>query len=379
MEEDNRLSDLFPLKIDYKREDIFEMICKGMESWRSTSPDDLEITRCMGATNISFKVKTLKPQILHPHILLKICGENVYNVTNREKEIEIVGGSSDSNLGPTLLYSTITYRIEKIIEGSPLSIFELNNKLLVQMFAHKICDFHNNPKLNQISKEYDQELLFCNKLIDIWLPQFQNKYTQFRSLIKLEENVKILDMYKFMCEEEFRDECLFLLPKGSKWVSICHNDVSELNILQRDAQRDELYLIDFEYSGLNYSAYDISLYLMEAMFDYKHPDFPYYKLYMNNHMCEEEVDYFIIEYLTQFYIKYYEGEENNISVTQYIEENLSKFKDEVLRLECFAYIFHGIWCFLTIDWEEFNEEKEWRFLYALDKINIYLKLRGRYI
>ena len=383
MVEGNRVDDIFPLKNSYNKEDIYKMISSVLPSWQTSSPKDLEVTRCMGATNISFKVKMSKyntncEESSSPVLLLKIFWKDVGSIINREKEKLIVEGVSKLNFGPKLLYwgELNAYRLEEYIESSPLTIFEMNNKLYYSTFARKICDFQHSPELNKIVQIFDKDSLFCEFLIDTWLSEFRTNFSKYCSHTAQKENIQILNNYEFMSKPAFIEECRKLLPKNSKWISISHNDISEQNILRKTHQKDDLVLIDFEYSGLNYCAYDFAMYISEAVFDYTYPHYPYYKLYMGNRMRDEDITSFLSAYLTHFYASYYTGEG---TLEEYINAELEEFREEVLRIECFSNIFTGIWGFLTIDWGEFDESKEWRYQYAMDKLTIYLQLRDKYI
>ena len=59
----------------------------------------------------------------------------------------------------------------------------------------------------------------------------------------------------------------------------CHNDVQAGNILVRHepGNADErLMLIDFEYCGYNYRAFDIANHFSEWMYDYTNKKYPYF-------------------------------------------------------------------------------------------------------
>ena len=66
-----------------------------------------------------------------------------------------------------------------------------------------------------------------------------------------------------------------------KMVVFSHNDVQENNILVKCENGNikaiqDIKLIDFEYSALNYRGADLAAYLMESMFDNKVKEPPFY-------------------------------------------------------------------------------------------------------
>lgn len=114
----------------------------------------------------------------------------------------------------------------------------------------------------------------------------------------------------FKDTELFQQEHNELLQMANSTESLVfgHNDIHEKNYLHND---NEIIVIDFEYSQLNYRSYDIAMYIGESFFELndelpnlfkyhpdKVPDF-------DNHVPGTiDIDYVLTTYLKRFYEKH---------------------------------------------------------------------------
>lgn len=80
-------------------------------------------------------------------------------------------------------------------------------------------------------------------------------------------------------------------------VVFSHNDVQENNMLQTQYG---LRLIDFEYSGFNFQAFDIANFFCEHVMDYTHPKYPFYSANHANYPCQDEQRLFAAVYLSEY-------------------------------------------------------------------------------
>lgn len=75
---------------------------------------------------------------------------------------------------------------------------------------------------------------------------------------------------------------------SKKSIRLCHNDLNNLNIMQlRDS--GDIFLIDFEYSRMNYLAYDLANFLNECAFDYTGSSSPGFELKTELIASQEEI------------------------------------------------------------------------------------------
>merc|ERR1712187_259767 len=80
-------------------------------------------------------------------------------------------------------------------------------------------------------------------------------------------------------------------------VVFSHWDNQENNILQTHYG---LRLIDFEYSGMEYQAFDIASYFVECTIDYLVDKYPYYKVSLSDFPSEWEQRLFCSIYLSEY-------------------------------------------------------------------------------
>jgi len=81
-------------------------------------------------------------------------------------------------------------------------------------------------------------------------------------------------------------------------IVLGHNDVQENNILQTAYG---LRLIDFEYTAMNYQAYDIANFFTEFTMDYvNQPNYPYYDACLEAYPDEEKQRLFCAVYLSEY-------------------------------------------------------------------------------
>merc|ERR1711953_770129 len=80
-------------------------------------------------------------------------------------------------------------------------------------------------------------------------------------------------------------------------VVFSHWDNQENNILQTHYG---LRFIDFEYSGMEYQAFDIATYFVECTIDYIVDEHPFYKVSLADFPTEEEQKLFCSIYLSEY-------------------------------------------------------------------------------
>lgn len=97
---------------------------------------------------------------------------------------------------------------------------------------------------------------------------------------------------------------------------MCHNDLNNLNILLTSS---EVYLIDYDYAGYNYIAYDIANLINETSFDYSLPTYPGFTIIKT--YSEEE-----LEKISKQYPKY-----------------SAELKDQVVKFMCVSNLYWAVW------------------------------------
>jgi len=85
-------------------------------------------------------------------------------------------------------------------------------------------------------------------------------------------------------------------------IAFCHNDLNLNNIFVMNKEQtpgtfSETALIDFEYGGYNFRAYDFASYINERLFDYNVSETPFYAYHNDKALTEAEILEMITYYL----------------------------------------------------------------------------------
>ena len=272
---------------------------------------NLSINRISGAlTNSIYKIEYNDDrQDVHlPALLLRVYGKNVDELIDRDSELQTLIKLSQKRIGPRLLGIFTNGRFEQFLEGYiTLNKEQIRDEVISQMFGRRMKDLHYKIELN--TEDYLQHLPTCWRLIEKWLRIFEEEYLPgYESA-----GVDIKDVF-MMGMDEFKDLVFdykyWLFSKYEKDgfssnYKFCHNDTQYGNLLLHESFKPEdiivdtptsssanlsevalksttnkkdsnLVVIDFEYSGPNFPAFDVVNHFSEWMADYHDPEKSYY-------------------------------------------------------------------------------------------------------
>ena len=355
-------------------DEIFECCIDKIDNWKSNNlkPSDLKSNLYFSMTNKVYKIENIKK--VPPYAVIFRVFSKTDKIINLDLNSTLFKACAHDGIGPQILYDqTPKYRIEEFLEGRVLTFLELNNKLIIESFARKICDFHYNSALKKILIEKDSRNPFVMNVFDTWINTFKSEYSFYLSRVTTPRNKFIMEQLSYILTDEFKDNYFELLPKGAQEVVASHNDILENNIILINNDRNKLYIIDYEYTHLNFRAYDLSLYLLESKFDYTNSDFPFFAYYEEACLTEHNFDYLIEAYLDHYFKNYYSGKKQ---YEEYMNDETPILKDEVIKLEPINVIIWGIWAILVIDWENLDENC-YNFEFSFHKLELFKKLRSR--
>ena len=283
-------------------------------------------------------------------VLLRIYGEGVDNILNRIDELSWFIKLSKARAGPKLLVTFQNGRIEEYIESVTLTPKMMRNSQVSGLIAKALAKFH------KLEISIDEIVLW--ERIEIWRHEAGKT---FKLLLKrltesggehmkitgeniavdhLEitgeehmkitggENMKItgeehviitdsvIDQRKIAVllkikehaifdEREFNEETGKFKKHFDKLLNYnfpivpCHNDLQHGNILLNDVNK--IILIDYEYGGMNYAAYDIANHFCEWASDFTEENStPHVMNFAVNYPNLEEREHFLREYLGEF-------------------------------------------------------------------------------
>jgi len=189
-----------------------------------------------GLTNISFafSVNQIKYVYRHP-------GATAGNLIDRQTEIFAQYKAKDLNIDKSVIYIDqsgwkISYFVKNLANPNFLAKPEQLNKAMEYLRTIHKTDISDNTKC-----KYFDTIKEAKKLMHIASASKGDLFYEFNELIS-----KIEDLNKYI---EIDAQYL-----GIKKV-LCHNDTYEPNFLV--TEENDLYLIDWEYAGINYPANDI--------------------------------------------------------------------------------------------------------------------------
>lgn len=247
--------------------EIITNICKALNC-NPNDIDDISIINA-GLTNVSFAFNCCGIKYVYRH-----PGGSAGNLIDRQSE----------------LFAQMTAKkigIDKSVIAMELSGW----KLSYYVNNAKNCDF----------EKYDRQLITAMEYLHkLHMVQPDNTVKIFDNVAEGKKLMKIASATKGNLKREFADiiakvERLYLFVKADAkrlgyGLVLCHNDTYEPNYLYDD--NNEIYLIDWEYAGLNYAANDIGCIL--CRYDWTEEQIERYLRYFTGHaLTEDEHRYYM--------------------------------------------------------------------------------------
>lgn len=257
------------------------------------------VTRISGAlTNSIYKVELHDPAFTAPSLLLRVYGKNVDSIIDRDYELSILVKLSPKKIGPKLLGIFSNGRFEQFLEGfTTMTKEHLRSPVISLMIGRRMKDLHYKIELDERDKAMEVPNAWFQ--IQKWLETFEKTFLPMYSPEEIADIV-LLPWPRFKeLVFTYRDWLFnkYDVAKFSENYKFCHNDTQYGNLLLTDTfdpeevvpqpaegailsttnKRDkDLAVIDFEYSGANFPAYDIADHFAEWMSDYTDTKQPHF-------------------------------------------------------------------------------------------------------
>lgn len=293
------------LPLDFFKDELIGLIkALRISKWhkRNLVPDNIGVTRILGAlTNSIFKIEyrgSADSDAQVPLLLLRVYGKNVDNLIDRDLELSILIRLSSKKIGPKLLGIFGNGRFEQFLEGfETLGKDCLRDAVISQMIARRMKDLHYKIAL----EESEKTLEFPVSWIQImkWIAIFEATLLPSMSEEKLEEILLVPWKTYRNLVFAYRDWLFLKYDEDNLQDNFrfCHNDTQygnlllkstfdyndvvqsnpDLTALTTNTTRDhDLAVIDFEYLGPNFPAYDIADHFSEWMSDYHNEEKPHH-------------------------------------------------------------------------------------------------------
>jgi thiamine kinase-like enzyme len=229
-------------------------------------------------------------------------------------------------------------RIEEFINCDPINHEEFRND--IQSFA---CILR---KLHQVK-------ITDHTIYDKQVPDFFNYINQWEQVVlglKMESNELTKNFEQiYQSGQKVKNNLIQICSQLGIEKTICHNDFQQLNLLVDKS--NQKYLIDWEYSSLNYPYYDIANYFAECALN-------------NTNLTRDENYYPSKEQRLNFYVNYFD---------EIPKDNFEQI-DHVIGL--FAQLVEYVWFIWSII--KFSNSNSLDYLtYGLIRKNTFIKLLGQ--
>lgn len=274
------------------------------------------------------KLKKKKPL----RVLLRVYGNGVDQLCDRQKELNFLEMLSALKIGPKLLGIFKNGRFEQHLESETLKSNDLRDPSTSKYIAQRLSQLHNIINIFPPPQENIKPEVWVN--IDKWYPLALNIIS---SLKCTEEQRKGLEEFDFkMLKDEIEELKYKLSHNINSPIVFAHNDTQYGNILR--LTDGSLVVVDFEYAGYNYQAFDIANHFCEWTYDYRSsvPHKMKLDLYPNEN---QQID-FLRSYIDAYSIS---GDHtiNNPSETH--DNYLQKLKLEVYAFTLASHVMWGLW------------------------------------
>ncbi|PKY50361.1 kinase-like protein [Rhizophagus irregularis] len=310
-----------------------------LPGWDVSNESDIQIERVSGAlTNCVFfitRTKKLHDQAKNKkplRVLLRVYGNGVDQLCDRQKELNFLEMLSNLKIGPKLLGVFKNGRFEQHLESETLKSNDLRDPSTSKYIAQRLSQLHNIINICPPPQENIKPEVWVN--IDKWYPLALNTIS---SLKCTEEQRKGLEEFDFkMLKDEIEELKYKLSHNIDSPIVFAHNDTQYGNILR--LTDGNLVVVDFEYAGYNYQAFDIANHFCEWTYDYRSsvPHKMNLDLYPNE---DQQID-FLRAYIDAYSIPS-DHTINNPSETH--DNYLQKLKLEVYAFTLASHVMWGLW------------------------------------
>jgi thiamine kinase-like enzyme len=283
-------------------------------------------------------------------LVIREFGDNT-KVLNKAKEKAIFRELSRQGTSIHEYGSIGNYRVEKYINAANISQQSMLTEEGVQLFAEAICKYHHNKPLIDLLKSTDGQAPFCSKLLSSWLVVVKENLNNYAMKCTDKALCSMVNEFRCLQSDDVCTALMKALDVCKNGEAVCsHNDIHSGNLMVTGA--NEMVLIDFEYTALNYRAFDLALYHNEVAFNYAHPTSPFFTYSPSNVLPDQLLMLMCESYVRYAYEHYYTGLNN---AADFLVKESAALYSEVRSLVSVALLYWALWGLLVTDWDNINE------------------------
>lgn len=267
--------------------------------WKGLKASDVSMKRLGAAmTNTVYILSNERAAAEEPQkLLLRVYGEGVENILNREEELAWFSKLSDLGIGPKLIATFQNGRLEEYIDSITLTPQLIRDTSVSAAIAASMARFH---KTVERDPEQVHRPIMWNRL-ESWKDLASVAFAFLHSASPSPATERLHSLGVF--DSDFQEQLVHLshrLIELKSPIVFSHNDLQHGNILLTRAD-NQIVLIDYEYGGINYAAFDIANHFCEWASDFTEAnDSPEIMDFAGKYPTIDEQKMFIHSYLTHF-------------------------------------------------------------------------------
>ena len=280
---------------------VFYLLKKMVPEFKDASDKDISIIHFSeGITNKIICATNLKNNF---KVVLRTYGAFTEYIIDRDNELLVMNNSPKIKIYGTFLNGLIY----SYIEGRTISIGDLIDIKTFNQTAKAIAGHHKlSPPIKKVP------ILFIT--LRKWISNVPLEY--------IEPEKKAYDINIIKKELVFMEENL----KNRSDVVFCHNDLLLKNFIKNDKSVE---LIDYEYSGYSYRAFDLANHFNEWCG---------FELVWENFPSEDTQRRFLKEYLKEFY--------DNKKKESDLEKEIDKMIEDIKWFDLASNFYWGTWALI---------------------------------
>lgn len=248
-------------------------------------------------------------------VLGGMTNKNYLITINNKKYVLRIAGAGTTNIINRYSEKINAREVSKIGVDKELIYFNEETGIKISEYIEKA------ETLNPETSKKSENLLLTSKLLKKLHTsniKFENRFNVFNEIKKYENLIKNKELiYKGYAGYTENRKLIFglenFLKKNGMVIVSCHNDTVPENFIKND--KNEMFLIDWEYSGMNDPMWDLAAHSLESNFDER---------------------------------------EENMFLENYFEKNIKK--EDYLRIGCYKVLQDFLWSIWTILKEETGDD-----------------------
>ncbi|MCP4139176.1 MAG: phosphotransferase [Chloroflexi bacterium] len=248
------------------KEKIFTQCQALFPEWQKRSITDFDFDDPKGFSSFTMGVRSKEDMQPKAVLYRQLEGkENAILDFETEKEIFLTLGKKQ--IAAHCHHYDEGYRIESFYKGRTLQSEELFDSEVLRKIANELYRFH------QLRPSSLPQENFFALLHRKWGAMAKDILEEKSHLFPPNERQMCEELREIYSPETF-EKIKACFPESE--LTFCHNDTYHGNIMKLDSE--EIKLLDFEFSCLNYKSYDFSNLFAETVMRHKQPEYPYFRI-----------------------------------------------------------------------------------------------------